>query len=126
MAGVHVNFSPSDDVITWYRQRNNIASHSFAKNQLFFQIAQQVVGYRWILTYLFGASPVSENSADNIPNNRHAIQPVRSWRASNFGFANRPEVTVDYTDFQTHVYQIQQHIADGDFYDKSEFYGPCD
>lgn len=123
MAGVHVNFSPSDDVITWYRQRNHIASHSFAKNQLFFQIAQQVVGYRWILTYLFGASPVSENSADNIPNNRHAFQPVRSWRASNFGFANRPEVTVDYTDFQTHVYQIQQHIADGDFYDKSEFYG---
>ncbi|MGY3743498.1 glutamate--cysteine ligase [Leuconostoc inhae] len=124
MAGVHVNFSPSDDVITWYRQRNNIASHSLAKNNLFFQIAQQVTGYRWILTYLFGASPVSENPADNIPNDRYALQPVRSWRASDFGFANRPEITVDYTDFQTHVDQIQKHIIDGDFYDKSEFYGP--
>ncbi|MEX0379873.1 glutamate--cysteine ligase [Leuconostoc sp. MS02] len=124
MAGVHVNFSPADDVITWYSQQNQIDSRPDAKNHLFFQIAQQVAGYRWLLTYLFGASPVSENPADNLPNNRHAIQPVRSWRASDFGFANRPEIAIDYTDFETQVYQIQQHIANGDFYDKSEFYGP--
>lgn len=124
MAGIHVNFSPSEDVIDWYAQQHAITSPVVAKNQLFFQIAQQVAGYRWLLTYLFGAAPVSENPADALPENRHEIQPVRSWRSSDFGFVNRPEILVDYTDFNTHIQQIKQYIANGEFYDKSEFYGP--
>ena len=124
MTGVHVNYSPADNLIDWFGSQHHIQSYPAAKNRLYFQIAQQVTGYRWLLTYLFGASPVTENSADNLPNNRLDIQPVRSWRASDFGFANRPEILVDYSDFETHIRQIRQYIANGDFYDKSEFYGP--
>lgn len=124
MAGIHVNFSPDEKLIDWYSQQHHIHSRATAKNTLFFQIAQQVASYRWLLTYLFGASPVSENPADNLPKDRTDIEPVRSWRTSEFGFANLPEIQIDYVDLETQVQQIQQYIAKGDLYDKSEFYGP--
>lgn len=124
MAGIHVNFSPDEKLINWYATQHNSHSSVTAKNALFFQIAQQVAGYRWLLTYLFGASPVSENPADNLPKDRTDIEPVRSWRTSDFGFTNLPEIQIDYVNLETQIQQIQTYIANDELYDKSEFYGP--
>lgn len=124
MTGVHVNFSLLDELVKWFKAQSHISTDVEAKNKLYFQIAQQVSGYRWVLTYLFGAAPISENIDDNLPDNRHEYEPVRSWRSSNFGFANHPGILVDYETFELHVQQIKQHIDQENFYDKSEFYGP--
>ncbi len=124
MAGIHVNFSPADDLVWWFGSQKEINSYPAAKNELYFQIAQQIASYRWLLTYLFGASPVSENSTDSLPTNFKHRQAVRSWRASNFGFANNNDIEIDYTNFETHMKQIQHYVDTGKFYDKSEFYGP--
>ena len=124
MTGIHVNFSPEDSVIKNYANQHALTDYVTAKNKLFFQIAHQIAGYRWLLTYLFGAAPVNENSSANLPNNYRKRQPVRSWRASNFGFTNQPHIDVNYTDFNTHIKQLTNHITNGDLYDKSEFYGP--
>ncbi|MGX7052304.1 glutamate--cysteine ligase [Leuconostoc palmae] len=122
MAGVHVNFSPTDSIVNWFQEQQQLNSIIEAQNTLFFQIAQQIVHYRWFITYLFGAAPVSENPDDKIPNDKSKI--ARSWRASNFGFTNHSNITIDYLNLTDHITQIKEHLADGKLYDKSEFYGP--
>ncbi|GMA69873.1 hypothetical protein GCM10025879_11190 [Leuconostoc litchii] len=124
MTGVHVNFSLADALIKWFGAEKQIQSFPVAKNTLYFQIAQQVANYRWLLTYLFGASPVTENVTDNLPRDFKDIEPVRSWRASNFGFVNHFDQQIDYTDLSTYIGQIKHFVKTGDYYDKSEFYGP--
>ncbi|AFT82450.1 glutamate--cysteine ligase [Leuconostoc carnosum] len=124
LTGVHVNFSPSEDLIQFFAKQHPKLPYATAKNYLFFQIVQQVANYRWLITYLFGASPLTENSNDDISTHYDNWHPVRSWRSSHHGFANLPEINVDYTNFETYIQQIQQYIQNGDFYDQSEFYGP--
>ncbi|KRK32630.1 gamma-glutamylcysteine synthetase [Loigolactobacillus bifermentans DSM 20003] len=111
--GVHVNFSlPATLDLP-------VAAH----NALYFKIAQSFVSYRWLLTYLFGASP---NAA---PSHLSALSsalkaPVRSIRNSQFGFTNAVTETIPYTSLAAHVQALDHAVTQGDLYSPHEFYGP--
>ncbi|CAH1856687.1 glutamate--cysteine ligase [Convivina intestini] len=124
MTGVHINFSISNALVDQYQRTNQIADSGQAKNQLYFKIAQHIVAYRWFLTYLFGASPVSENPDDTIPSQKRSLQPVRSWRASQYGFKNQPNIQIGYASLTEHLQQLAHALNINLLYDRSEFYGP--
>ena len=125
MTGVHVNYSIPDPVI------HRLFSHYTAefetivafKNALYFRIAQNFVRYQWLLTYLFGASPIAEKGFfETMPS--ELAEPVRSIRNSRFGFVNRPEEQVTYASLESHLKQLQRMIDEGTYFSAHEFYGP--
>lgn len=125
MTGVHVNYSLPDPVI------NRLYSHYTQefptlvafKNALYFRLAQNFVRYQWLLTYLFGASPIAEAGFfDPVP--AELQHPVRSIRNSRFGFVNLPQEQVGYESLPGHLAQLQAMIDAGTYFSAHEFYGP--
>ena len=76
--------------------------------------------YQWLFTYLYGASPVSEDV--NVP--EHVELPVRSLRCSDYGDDNLPNEQVSYNSLEEHFSKLQQFLDDGTYYSIKEFFGP--
>ena len=62
IAGIHFNFSLSDDFWQKYQSLNQIISLQEAKNRGYFSMIRNFKRYQWVLTYLFGASPSVDES----------------------------------------------------------------
>ncbi|RRG17617.1 glutamate--cysteine ligase [Weissella viridescens] len=122
MTGIHVNFSLSDTVSAPLLDSGAYPD----RNALYFQILKQVSKYRWLITYLFGASPITENPIDDRMLERRSDikQPVRSWRSSSAGFANHRSIQLDFTNLDNFLASLDDRIDAGDLYDLSEYYGP--
>lgn len=81
--GVHVNVGLTAQSINQLSGKRNQA----AVDQAYLQAAVGFMQYRWLLTYLFGATPLAFGNyfAKDTPAPAH---PVRSLRNSHFGFGN--------------------------------------
>ncbi|MFC6207717.1 gamma-glutamylcysteine synthetase [Levilactobacillus tongjiangensis] len=125
LTGVHLNYSLPDPVIhrLYSHYTSEFSSLVAFKNALYFRIAQNFVRHQWLLTYLFGASPIAEKGFFDLkPEALH--NPVRSIRNSRYGFVNLPQEQVTYTSLPAHLTQLQRLIDDGTYFSAHEFYGP--
>lgn len=122
IAGVHVNFSLHRDLIEALFENSIATSRAQFQNQLYFRLAQAFIAYRWLFTYLFGASPVLANPLKGMPTDIKF--PVRSLRSSDFGYTNFPDETITYSSFEDQINQLQDYVDQGRFYSLHEFYGP--
>ncbi|TMM33505.1 bifunctional glutamate--cysteine ligase GshA/glutathione synthetase GshB, partial [Colwellia ponticola] len=91
ISGVHFNFSLAPALIA--RLYDEVYHDQFAtvkdfSDMLYLQIAQNYSQYRYLLTYLFGASPITEalfqTDTTNLPD--YAVRSLRSSQL--FGYAN--------------------------------------
>ncbi|MGY5340186.1 gamma-glutamylcysteine synthetase [Levilactobacillus spicheri] len=111
LTGVQVHYSLPDPVV------HRLYSHYTAdfdsvvafKNVLYFRIAQNYVRYQWLITYLFGATPLAEKGF--FATTPDVLQhPVRSIRQSGI----LPEGTpVTYTSLSAHLGEMQRIIDAG-------------
>ena len=125
MGDVHINFGLDDGLISeLYRRfyQDEYGSEIDFRNHLYFKLAQVYYLYQWLFTYLFGASPVTEDMPESFPDNLEL--PVRSIRASEFGDDNIASERVTYNSLEEHVDQLQEFIDNGTFYNLKEFFGP--
>ncbi|MFC6170986.1 gamma-glutamylcysteine synthetase [Loigolactobacillus jiayinensis] len=113
--GSHVSFSLPAALL---------AGQSIAtRNQIYFHIVQNFMLTRWLLTYLFGATP--QAAANYFATPPAALkQPVRSIRNSQYGFTNDASERVSYSSLSAHLAGIDNGVSNGDFYSAHEFYGP--
>ncbi|APR06488.1 Glutathione biosynthesis bifunctional protein GshAB [Lentilactobacillus parabuchneri] len=129
ITGVHVNFSIPEPVINrlYMHYQDQFTTLVDFKNALYFQLAQNFVLHRWLLTYLFGASPIAEKGFFSDEDAQKLPHPVRSIRNSIYGYVNEPEDQVDatiYSSLDHYIDQITASIADHRLYSTAEFYGP--
>lgn len=128
LTGVHLNYSIPDPVINrlYTHYADEYDEVTDFRNALYFRMAQNLVLNRWLVTYLFGASPVAEDGFfDQLPET--LSHPVRSIRNSHFGYANLPEDGVDATIYQSLPYfmsHLSELIKSKKLYSRAEFYGP--
>lgn len=90
------------------------------KNALFEKIVHGFIQYRWLLTYLFGASPVAERNyyVDQVPES-----PVRSLRSSRqYGLFSA--YRDDYRSIAAYESSLLKAISDNEIQSESEFHGP--
>lgn len=123
--GVHVNFSLNPTLLQrLYQENGGVNSCSWAefKNRIYFKITQRFMLYRWLFTYLYGATPIVHDRPEGLDDTVEF--PVKSIRASHFGDANLPGETVTYDSFDEQIHQLQTMIDGGHFYGLKEFYGP--
>ncbi|MGM9908197.1 glutamate--cysteine ligase [Limosilactobacillus sp.] len=125
LGDVHVNFSLDNDLVKELYQRfytDRYTSQTDFQNHLYFKLAQSFYLYQWLFTYLFGASPVTEDMPQSFPDDLQL--PVRSLRCSNYGDDNLATEQVTYASLEEHFEQLQKYIDNGNFYSLKEFFGP--
>jgi glutamate--cysteine ligase len=120
--GVHVNISLNDGLLESLYVYSADEYENFAafKNAVYTKIIHGFIRQRWLITYLFGASPITEAGFyENIAPDH----PVRSLRSSEkFGLFSR--VKPDYTNVTQYAKHLQTAIANGDLSAESEMHGP--
>lgn len=79
----------------------------------------QFLRYRWLLTYLFGASPLSE--ARYFDDEDRPKEPVRSIRTSHYGYVNKPDVQVSYETLSRYSEDLAENVALGRLSEEKNF-----
>ena len=92
------------------------------KTELYLKTARNFMRYRWMITYLFGASPMSEKNY--FLDESHPQEPVRSIRNSALGYTNHPNVKVSYASMKQYLADIERMIEEGKLSEEKEFYTP--
>lgn len=120
--GVHLNVSVSEHVldVVWQKvKEKNQLTHAAFVNQVYGKIVQGVVYYEWLITYLFGSSPIAENNF--FDNDEGPTGSVRSIRESHFGLGNK--LKGDYSSVENYIKGIEQGIKTGELLNEAEFHG---
>ncbi len=80
ISGLHYNYSPGNDFIDFFHKKTGkqISLKDF-KNEFYFHAGRNILRYRWLLLYLFGASPAADNTySSSIENHFHKIEKILS------------------------------------------------
>ncbi|MHA8110427.1 glutamate--cysteine ligase [Lactobacillaceae bacterium Melli_B4] len=121
--GTHVNLSIRPHIIKMIYEnfKNRFNSEQEVKNYLYMTMAQGFIRYRWLITYLFGASPIAEENYFDSENRPH--HPVRSLRQStSFGFGAK--FFADYTNLNTYVDSMNEAVKNKTLLSTAEGQGP--
>ncbi|PIO82515.1 glutamate--cysteine ligase [Loigolactobacillus backii] len=121
-SGVHINLSIDQRIfdIVYPEVADRFKNRTEVVNAIYVKVAQQFMRYRWLLIYLFGASPIAEAnyfSADKA----QPEHPVRSLRSSHYGFYY--EFVGDYTSVAKYVQVITDAVASDRLLSESEYHG---
>ena len=90
------------------------------QNQLYIQLAQGFLRYRFVLTYLFGASPLAE--ANYFLHGEGPDALVRSIRQSKYGFGTKFDG--DFSDVAHYSQRILDGVQSGQLLAEHDFHSP--
>ncbi|MFC6201971.1 hypothetical protein ACFP1L_08825 [Lactiplantibacillus nangangensis] len=123
MCGTHFNYEFSPQLVQqlFAAQTEETKIRTF-KDKLYLKMARNYAHYRWLVTYLMGATPVSE--PHYFESQTGPQEPVRSLRNSRFGYTNRTTVLVSYRSLAVYLSDIDQLVARGELGAAKEFYAP--
>ena len=113
--GVHVNVG-----LTKKALKDLKVTDKETTDALYLQAAIGFMRYRWLLTYLFGATPVAFENYFS-PETQAPKRPVRSLRNSHFGFGNG--FISSYQSVQAYVDGILKAVDDQQLIAQREYYG---
>ena len=123
VSGIHFNFEFGDELLrTLFSHQEEFQDFSEFKTELYLKTARNFMRYRWMITYLFGASPMSEKNY--FLDESHPQEPVRSIRNSALGYTNHPNVKVSYASMIQYLADIERMIEEGKLSEEKEFYTP--
>ncbi|HFI0283855.1 TPA: bifunctional glutamate--cysteine ligase GshA/glutathione synthetase GshB [Streptococcus suis] len=117
MSGIHYNFELGKDLTQQLFEASDYDDLITFKNALYLNLAQNFLRYRWLLTYLYGASSLAEKGFLT-----EEIGCVRSIRNSNYGYVNAPDVHISFSSLEQYVTDIEQAVASGQLSAEKEFY----
>lgn len=117
MSGIHYNFELGKDLTQQLFAVSGYDDLISFKNALYLKLAQNFLRYRWLLTYLYGASSLAEKGFLT-----DEIDCVRSIRNSNYGYVNAPDVRISFSSLEQYVTDIEQAVASGQLSAEKEFY----
>ncbi|HAQ8154699.1 TPA: bifunctional glutamate--cysteine ligase GshA/glutathione synthetase GshB [Enterococcus faecium] len=123
VSGIHFNFEFGDELLrTLFSHQEEFQDFSEFKTELYLKTSRNFMRYRWMITYLFGASPMSEKNY--FLDESHPQEPVRSIRNSALGYTNHPNVKVSYASMKQYLADIERMIEEGKLSEEKEFYTP--
>lgn len=126
ISGIHFNFGLKPEFFEklYQAQSDDFKSETSLidfTNSLYMKMSRNFMRYRWLLTYLFGASPYADESfyGDTKPYDYY----VRSVRNSVRGYHNTLKTQVPFTSIEDYADTIYQLIEEGELAEEREFYG---
>lgn len=118
MSGIHYNMELGVDLVRQLFEQSHYNSLLAFKNDLYLKIAQQFLRYRWLLTYLYGASSLAEKGFLK----EELTHPVRSLRNSSYGYVNPDDIHVSFADLESYVHDMEHYVETGQLSAEKEFY----
>ncbi|WP_054737424.1 hypothetical protein [Secundilactobacillus similis] len=123
VSGIHFNFEFAPELVTaLFDAQTETADLTTFKTNLYFKVTRNYLRYRWLITYLFGATPTSEPGY--FTDDERPQEPVRSIRNSHFGYTNHADVRVSYQDLPHYLNDLTDLVANGQLSKEKEFYAP--
>ncbi|MCR1901167.1 glutamate--cysteine ligase [Ligilactobacillus apodemi] len=116
--GVHINLSLNDSLCELIKR--HFPNEMLIKNYAYETLAQGFISYQWLLTYLFGASPLAEKNY--FAPTTKPPHPFRSIRQSDLGFGTK--FSGDYSSVAAYVERLDMGIATGQLIEDHDFHGP--
>jgi len=133
ISGIHYNFSFDDKVLNllYENTKSNMDFKEF-KNSLYLKLSRNFFRYRWLLIYLFGASPIVHESYNGVciqklskfTSDSYAFHHSTSFRNGKCGYKNRHEEFVPYDTLENYISKIETMIKDGLIQSEKEYYSP--
>ncbi len=121
MSGIHFNFEFGDELLQrMFAQQTEEKDYQQFKTDVYLKVTRNYLSYRWFITYLFGASPLSEPNF--FVGAAGPKEPVRSLRNSSFGYKNHDDVQVRYDTLPHYLEDLRQMVEDGKLSEEKEFY----
>ncbi|CAI3521665.1 bifunctional glutamate--cysteine ligase GshA/glutathione synthetase GshB [Enterococcus cecorum] len=120
VSGIHVNIELGQKFMeTLHQLENSPVSLDAFRTQVYLHLAQQYLHYRYVYTYLFGASPLPEKNycLSDAPHDY-----VRSIRNSKAGYQNKEALHVSFESFDQYCQDLKQLVAQGKLIEEKEFY----
>ncbi|MCK4075033.1 bifunctional glutamate--cysteine ligase GshA/glutathione synthetase GshB [Streptococcus suis] len=117
MSGIHYNFELGKDLTQQLFELSKETDFIAFKNTLYLKLAQNFLNYRWLLTYLYGASSLAEKGFLTTE-----VGCVRSIRNSKYGYVNSDDVHISFSSLQQYVADIEQAVQSGQLSAEKEFY----
>ncbi len=123
ISGIHFNLGFTETYLREiHAQAESDLDFTDFRNQLYSNLAGQFMLHRWLLTYLFGASPYADDSFYGDRVEPHGT-PVRCLRNSSYGYHNLEASSVSYESAEDYSQDIQGLIEDGGLFEEREYYG---
>lgn len=123
VSGIHFNFEFADELIrALFDEQEEFKTLESFKTELYMKVVRNFMRYRWLLTYLFGASPSTE--ARYFVDEAGPEEPVRSIRSSKYGYTNHDDVVVSYASLEKYIADIDEMVNTGKLSEEKEFYAP--
>ncbi|ANU23103.1 bifunctional glutamate--cysteine ligase GshA/glutathione synthetase GshB [Planococcus donghaensis] len=120
ISGIHYNFEFSEELLhALFAAQSEIAEYHLFKTEIYMKLTRNYLHYRWLITYLYGASPSSEK---NFFEDNSLVEPVRSIRSSKFGYVNRENVQVSYSSLKKYISDISALVEKDVLVEEKEFY----
>ncbi|WNS76799.1 bifunctional glutamate--cysteine ligase GshA/glutathione synthetase GshB [Bacillus sp. DTU_2020_1000418_1_SI_GHA_SEK_038] len=120
ISGVHFNFEFGEELIqALFILQSELQDYREFKNEVYLKVTRNYLHYRWLFTYLFGASPISEK---NFFEGDSFNQAVRSIRSSKFGYINHEDVKVSFSSIQNYIADLSLMVKKGFLVEEKEFY----
>ena len=117
MSGIHYNFELGKDLTQQLFELSEETDFVAFKNTLYLKLAQNFLNYRWLLTYLYGASSLAEKGFLS-----EEVGCVRSIRNSKHGYVNAEDVHISFSSLEQYVADIEQAVQSGQLSAEKEFY----
>ncbi|MEG0286409.1 MULTISPECIES: bifunctional glutamate--cysteine ligase GshA/glutathione synthetase GshB [Vagococcus] len=120
VSGIHYNFEFSHEFLEkLFKKQTEYTDFEAFRTASYMKVSRHYLRYRWLVTYLYGASPYAE---EGYFFKEPVSEPVRSFRNSHFGYTNRPEINVSYESIEQYVSDINRLVDNGDLIEAKEFY----
>ncbi len=125
ISGIHYNFSFGEAFLDLMHDRfGDNTDRRLFKDQVYLNLVKNFLGYRWLLIYLFGASPMGTNDYMNTFLKKNVLMcdkagcritfknPVKhatSLRMSRFGYENsfQNKLNISYNSLETYISQLR-------------------
>ncbi|MDP5275517.1 bifunctional glutamate--cysteine ligase GshA/glutathione synthetase GshB [Chengkuizengella axinellae] len=133
ISGIHYNFSFNEEFLQKVYSASNLEiSFKQFKNETYLKISRFVLEYRWLLIYLFGASPGVHSSynkecvdeMEKIDEESSHFEFASSFRNGVCGYRNEDNPNVSYDSVDQYVEDIKQLVRDGKIQSEKEYYSP--
>ena len=120
ISGIHYNFEFSEELLqSLFEAQSEITEFHQFKTEIYMKLTRNYLHYRWLITYLYGASPSSEK---NFFEDSSLVEPVRSIRSSKYGYVNRDNVQVSYSSLNKYISDIATLVEKEILVEEKEFY----
>ncbi len=122
ISGVHFNFEFGDEFIqALFNAQSAVEDYRHFKTEIYLKAVRNYLHYRWLFTYFYGSSPISEK---NFFEENDLNEAVRSIRNSKYGYKNADDVQVSYSSIQNYLSDLSLMVKRGLLSDEKEFYSP--